>query len=106
MKTTHKAAYNYAMGLKMQRTYEWQVHQGLLMLNPDNQVFGLADAVEGPYTDLILELLGPTLFEWLMWWIYETDYGTQNMEFTVDGTTYNPQDMTLYRFLELVDENP
>lgn len=105
MKTTHKAAYNYAMALKTQQAYERQAHQALQVIHPDNQVFGLADAVEGPYTDLILELLGPTLFEWLMWWIYETDYGTQNLEFVVDGTTYNPQDMTLYRFLELVDEN-
>lgn len=103
MKTTHKAAYNYAMALKMQRAYEQQVNDGLQMINPDNQVFGLADAVEGPYTDLILELLGPTLFEWLMWWIYETEYGSKDMEFIINGTSHDPTTMTLFSFLELVD---
>jgi hypothetical protein len=35
--------------------------------------------------------------------MYETDNGARKMEFYIDGTEYNPQDITLYRFLEIVD---
>lgn len=103
MKTAHKIAYDYAMAMIAQRANDTRLDQALRLINPDNQVFGLADAVEGPYTELVAELLGPELFDWLMWWMYETNCGQDEMEFTIDNTPYNPQDMTLYKFLEIVD---
>jgi hypothetical protein len=103
MKPTHKIAYDYCMALQTQRARDQAVDLALRCINPDNQVFGLADAVEGPYTELVAQLLGPELFDWLMWWMYETNHGTQNMGFIIDGTEYNSQDMTLYKFLETVD---
>lgn len=103
VKTTHKIAYDYCMAMISQRANDARLDQALRLINPDNQVFGLADAVEGPYTALVHELLTPELFDWLMWWMYETNHGTQNMEFTIDGTSYDPTQMTLYSFLEIVD---
>jgi hypothetical protein len=103
IKPTHQIAYNYAQALKTQHAWDANLDVALRLINPDNQVFGLADAVEGPYTNLVHQLLGDTLFEWLMWWMYETEHGTQNMEFIVDGTSYDPTTMTLYKFLETVD---
>ena len=91
------------MAMLLQRDLEHEINKAMQLLNADNQVFGLADAVEGPYTDLVAQLLGYTLFEWVMWWMYETNWGTENMEFIIDGTSYDPTTMTLYRFLELVD---
>jgi hypothetical protein len=35
--------------------------------------------------------------------MYETDNGKQRMQFYIDGTEYDPTQMTLYRFLEIVD---
>lgn len=104
IKHTHQTAYNYCMALKLQRDLEQELSKILQMINLDNQVFGLADAVEGPYTDLVHELIGDNLFEWLMWWMYETEFGTKDMEFIIEGTSYDPTSMTLYRFLELVDD--
>lgn len=86
-----------------QQAYEQQLNSIFHCINADNQIFGLADAVEGPYTNLVQELLGPELFDWLMWWMYETDHGQVNMLFTIDGTSYDPTEMTLYKFLETVD---
>jgi hypothetical protein len=86
-----------------QRAGEAQFNTALQALGSDNQVFGLAEPLEGAYTELVHQLLGPELFEWLMWWIYETDCGTKPMHFSINKVEYNPQDMTLYRFLELVD---
>ena len=103
MKPTHKIAYDYAMSLTTQRAYEAELNKLLQCINPDNQLFGLADAVEGPYTTLVADLLGPELFDWLMWWIYETECGKTNMLFEISGTSYDPTEMTLYKFLETVD---
>ena len=103
MKTTHKIAYNYCMALQTQRARDQGVDLVLKCINADNQIFGLADAVEGPYTELVQELLGPELFDWLMWWMYECDHGQVNMLFTINGTSYDPTEMTLYKFLEVVD---
>ena len=103
MKPTHQIAYNYAMSMITQRAYEAELNKVLGCINPDNQIFGLADAVEGPYTDLVQTLLGPELFDWLMWWMYETDHGKVNMLFTINDVSHDPTTMTLYRFLETVD---
>lgn len=103
MKTTHQIAYDYAMAMISQRANDQRLDQALRCINPDNQVFGLADAVEGPYTNLVAELLGPELMDWLMWWMYECDNGKRSMGFMVAGKEYDPTQMTLYKFLETVD---
>ncbi len=105
IKSTHQIAYDYSQALISQRALDNRLDQALRCINSDNQLFGLADAVEGPYTRLVEQLLGPELFEWLMWWIYETEHGTQNMEFIVNDISYDPTQMTLYRFLEIIDAN-
>jgi hypothetical protein len=103
MKQKHQIAYNYCMAHIQQRAGEAQLNTALLALGSDNQVFGLAEPLEGAYTNLVQEILGPELFEWLMWWMYETDCGTKCMYFQVDRIEYDPTTMTLYRFLEIVD---
>jgi hypothetical protein len=103
MKPTHKIAYDYCGAMITQRVAEEQVSRAFQSLGSDNLIFGLAEPIEGAYTELVHELLGPELFEWLMWWMYETDCGTQHMGFSINGVDYDPTTMTLYRFLELVD---
>lgn len=102
IKQTHQIAYNYCMANIQQRAGEAALGTALQSLGSDNQIFGLAEPIEGAYTELVAELLGPELFDWLMWWMYEADMGT-NMGFSINGTEYNTADMTLYRFLEIVD---
>ena len=91
------------MALIQQRAGEEMLSTALQTLGSDNQVFGLAEPIEGAYTELVAELIGPELFDWLMWWMYECDHGQRKMEFTINGTSYDPTTMTLYRFLEIVD---
>lgn len=104
MKQTHKIAYDYCMANITQRAGEEAVSQAFASLGSDNLIFGLAEPIEGAYTELVAELLGPELFEWLMWWMYECDYGKTNMGFQVNGVDYDPSQMTLYKFLEIVDQ--
>lgn len=103
MKTTHKIAYDYVMAMITQRHGEEQVSKAFATLGSDNQIFGLAEPIEGAYTTLVHELIGEHLFDWLMWWMYETDSGTRQMHFTIDTTTYDPTEITLFKFLELID---
>ena len=80
-----------------------QLNRALDSLGSDNMLFSLCEPIEGAYTALVEELLGPELWEWLMWWMYETDHGTKHMEFWIDEIKYDPTQMTLYKFLEIVD---
>lgn len=103
MKTTHKIAYNYAMALRHQREAEELVCKAFGSLGSDNQIFALAEPIERAYSDAVAELLGSELFDWLMWWMYDADYGQQKMMFFVNEQGYDPTQMTLYKFLEIVD---
>jgi hypothetical protein len=103
IKTTHQIAYNYCMANIQQSAAVDQINQALRSLGSDNYLFSVCEPLEGAYTKLVEELLGPELWDWLTWWMYETDNGSRRMEFSINGIEYNPQDMTLYRFLETVD---
>jgi hypothetical protein len=105
MKPTHQTAYNYCMAMITQRAAEDQLNTALRSLGSDNYIFSLCQPLENAYNTLVAELLGPQLFDWLMWWMYETDCGKRHMEFSIDGVEYDPTTMTLYRFLEIVDAN-
>ena len=103
MKQTHQIAYNYAQAIRQQHEQTELLHRALQTLNPDNQAFGLADPVEGAYSRLVQELLTPELWEWLQWWMWETNWGTEPREFSVNNQHYNAQDITLLKLLNLVD---
>jgi hypothetical protein len=103
IKHTHQIAYNYAMANIQQSAAVDQVNTALRALGSDNYLFSMCEPLESAYTKLVEELLGPQLWDWLMWWMYETDNGKRQMEFSIDNTEYDPTQMTLYRFLELVD---
>jgi hypothetical protein len=103
MKPTHKIAYNYCMANIQQSAAVDQVNTALRSLGSDNYLFSMCEPLESAYTKLVEELLGPELWDWLTWWMYETDCGQRKMEFHIDGVEYNPQDITLYKFLEIVD---
>lgn len=103
MKQTHRIAYNYAMAHIKQSAGIEQLNRALVALGSDNMLFSLCEPLEAAYTALVEELLGPDLWEWLMWWMYETEHGTRKMEFLIQGRVYDPTTMTLYKFLEIVD---
>ena len=103
MKPTHKIAYDYAMANIQQSAAMDMVNSALRALGSDNYLFSVCEPLESAYTTLVADLLGPELWDWLTWWMYETDNGARQMEFSINGVEYSPQDITLYRFLEIVD---
>jgi patatin-like phospholipase/acyl hydrolase len=105
IKSTHQAAYDYAMATIKQSAGEQMLDKALRTLGSDNQIIDLCEPILVSYRKLLTQTLGLELMDWLDWWMYETDYGKTNMEFSINNTSYDPTTMTLYRFLELVDEN-
>jgi hypothetical protein len=103
IKPTHKIAYNYAMANIQQSAAVDQVNTALRALGSDNYLFSMCEPIESAYTKLVESLLGPELWDWLTWWIYETNNGSRQMQFYIDGVEYDPTTMTLYKFLEIVD---
>ncbi len=104
MKQTHKIAYDYAMAHIKQSAGMDQLNRAFAALGSDNYVASICEPLEAAYNELVAELLGPELYDWLMWWMYETDHGTRNMEFWINDVKYDPTQITLYKFLEIVDD--
>jgi len=103
MKPTHKIAYNYMQAMLVQEAYIQQLNTALSNFCGDNAIHSVSEPIEGAYTNLVQELLGPELWEWLQWWMWTTDWGNRDLEFEYDNQTYVASDLTLYSFLEIVD---
>lgn len=103
MKPTHQAAYDYAMATIKQAQGESLLDQALRALGSDNQIIDLCEPILVPYRKLLTQTIGQEMMDWLDWWMYETDYGTKPMTFSINNVGYDPTQMTLYRFLEIVD---
>lgn len=103
IKPTHQAAYDYAMATITQSQGEAMLDQALRTLGSDNQIIDLCEPILVAYRKLLATTIGPELMDWLDWWMYETDHGTKSMEFTINNISYDPTQMTLYKFLETVD---
>ena len=105
IKPTHQAAYDFTQATITQRAGEDLLEQALRVLGSDNQIIDLCEPVLAAYRKLLTTTIGPELMDWLDWWMYETDYGTKAMKFSIDGVEYDPAQITLYKFLEIVDAN-
>jgi hypothetical protein len=103
MKPTHQAAYDYAMATLKQSAGEIMLDKALRTLGSDNQIIDLCEPILVAYRKLLTATIGQELMDWLDWWMYETDYGSKPMEFSINNTPYDPTTMTLYKFLEIVD---
>lgn len=103
IKPTHQAAYDFCQAMITQSAGEAMLNTALRTLGSDNQIIDLCEPVLVAYRKLLIQTIGPELMDWLDWWMYECDMGTKKMEFYINNTEYNPQDMTLFRFLEIVD---
>ena len=99
----NKIAEDYVNSTKSQAEATECFNSALGTLCTDNYIFSLAEPIEAAYTSLVEELLGPDLFDWLMWWIYETDYGTQPKSFEINGQEYISVNLTLEQFWNIIN---
>ena len=72
------------------------------LLNPYNRIDTLCEPVEFAYTELMESIIGSKKMDWIHWWIYETEYGTKSLGFTVGDTEYDTMGMEFSEFYDLV----
>lgn len=98
-----KQIYDYVSAMKHQAETENLVNSAFRQLNPDNCILGTAQPIQSAYTKLVQQLLTPSQYDWLEWWMYETDFGQRSMEFSIDNEFLDASGMTFYKFWEIVD---
>lgn len=107
MKQCYKIADEYCKALLSQHQGEFALNRALNGLGSDNQIVSLAGPITAAYTALVKDLLGESLFDWLEWWMYECDYGTESKAFRIYKQDrwfeYDTKDLSLYEFLGAAD---
>ena len=98
-----KIAADYVNSLKSQSEAEDALNAALRNLGSDNMILSLAELPIRAYSTLVQELLGEELMDWLVWWMYETDYGTTNMGFSIDSVDYDPTTLSFDQFWNLIN---
>ena len=83
IKPTHQAAYDYAMATTKQSAGEQMLDRALRTLGSDNQIIDLCEPILVAYRRLLTTTIGTELMDWLDWWMYETEYGTKVMHFSI-----------------------
>lgn len=101
MMNIQEIAYQYVQACKTQAAREETLNNALAAFCSDNQVFDLANSLHTAYRQVVLELVGEHMMDWIEWWQYEAEYGEASMDFQIDGEAYNTADMTFYKFWEL-----
>lgn len=81
-------AYDYLCASQTQECYELKLNQALQLLSPDNNITSTADPIRTAYNNLVRDTLGGATFDWLLWWMYECDYGNSPKAFAIDNTDY------------------
>jgi hypothetical protein len=71
-----KILQEYIEGVRTQGIKEENFNNVLVSINDSNMVFGLIDEKYAKAVDTMLRSIVSTYqYDWLMWWIYEAEYG-------------------------------
>lgn len=92
----------YIDSLKRQSEQEDALSAALSLLCEDNMLFGVSRTVSDGFASVMISVLGKFDYDWIDWYMWETDFGTKDFEFTVDGKEYVVSKMTLREFLSIV----
>jgi hypothetical protein len=100
----NKIAYDYVQACKTQAVYERALDTALQRLHPDNQLMGTSVTLAQADRQVVLEVVGEELMDWIEYWQYEADYGKESRTFVINNVTYDTAGMTFFSFLEAVSD--
>ena len=95
-------AYDYLVACQVQSCYEQQLANALRLFCEDNEVISVSDTIRLAYDKLVVNTLGQEVFEWLLWWQYECDYGEDPKSFTLNQQEYS--DVTQLEFTHIITQ--
>jgi len=61
---------HYIEVINSTRAKEEALEEAFQAINPDNYVMGL---VSDQFTEIFTSLVGDSAYDWVSWWLYETD---------------------------------
>ncbi len=95
----------YIEAMKHQYQCEQAIDEAFRMFDSDNQLFSTASRqLKDSYASLVREIVGEEALGWIDWWMYETEFGKERLEFSIMGVLYDPTSLSAHRFLQLVME--
>jgi len=97
---------NYIDGIQHQDDCERKVFEALAFIQPDNYNITLvSEKYSRAMEELIEEFIGETAFEWLQWWMWETNAGMKNTVHGVEPEIFEGEELihTLDTFDKLYD---
>jgi hypothetical protein len=95
----------FVAGVKDQNEAEEKLTDALSAMNNENFIFSLSERIYGAFSGAVKNLVGKESYDWVDWWLWETDFGTKSFDFTIHGTEYVVNKMTLDEFLvAVIDE--
>jgi hypothetical protein len=95
-------AYDYLVACQVQSCYEQQLAKALRLFCEDNEVISVSDTIRLAYDKLVVHTLGQEVFEWLLWWQYDCDYGKHPKVFVINNVEY--REVTQLKFTELITQ--
>ncbi len=98
-----KLAVNYISAIQKQQEVDNILNIAIQAITPDNQIISLVSEEYQKACDNIFKyVIGDQNFDWISWWIYETNFGKAELSFFIDDIKYNPTKMDVETFLNLV----
>jgi hypothetical protein len=97
-------AKEYVDSIYFQTEGEKLLRDALTVLGAQIEIMDVSRHVSEPYERLVSYVLGQSNKEWVDWWIYETDFGTRSMSFSIERIKYDSQELTFEDFFEIVNK--
>lgn len=89
--------------------YNEAVSSALKLLCQDNEFVSSGDYLLDSYNITIKKLIGNYLMDWVDWWMYECEFGTKSMTYTITppdcslpSSSYDVSEQTFYQFYKIV----
>lgn len=99
---TKSVVQQYVTAVQSQYDKEFALFNALRSFCPDNYIFSMSNDVIDAYSELIKTIIGKNNFDWVSWWMWETDFGQNSTAFYIHEKQYDPSGMTFSEFWDLV----
>lgn len=98
-------AVKYIEAIEHQCIIDDDINNAFRRLNADNAIFSTTSMLlKYNYESLVKSVVGDEVFEWIDWWMYETDFGSKKMEFMYGHVEYDPTTMDARAFIEIISK--
>ena len=104
LRIVHKqVASDYVAAARKQREMDDQLTRAMAAINSNNYLFSFVnEEYAQAYVKLVQQVIGFYNWDWIDWWMWEAEFGTNDLHFVVDGTRHDPKTMTFEQFFDIV----